>query len=94
MRLLEVNKGQNHYYYNIFFKKCFHQLPKNDDKKKFLYKIQVLYYDRSDASETIDVNKISKLYNIMKKYDIFHHWYFLDKRFKFQLMSAVEVMMS
>ena len=54
----------------------------------------MLYYDRSDASETIDVNKISKLYNIMKKYDIFHHWYFLDKRFKFQLMSAVEVMMS
>ena len=27
------NKGQNHYYYNIFLEKCSYQLPKNNDNK-------------------------------------------------------------
>ena len=40
----------------------------------------MLYYDRIDVSEGIDINKGS----ISKKCDICHYWYFLDKRFKFQ----------
>ena len=40
----------------------------------------MLYYDRSDVSEDIDVNKTSK----SKEHDICHYWYFLDKEFKFQ----------
>ena len=40
----------------------------------------MLYYDRTDVSEGIDVNKTNKL----KEYDICHYWYFLNKRFKFQ----------
>ena len=41
----------------------------------------MLYYDRIDFSEGIDINKGST----SKKCDICHYWYFLDKRFKFQL---------
>ena len=41
----------------------------------------MLYLDRIDVSEGIDVNKT----NASKKCDIYHHWYFLDKGFKFQL---------
>ena len=41
---------------------------------------KMLYYDRIDVSEGIDVNKTSKL----KECDICHYWYFLNKRFKFQ----------
>ena len=40
----------------------------------------MLYYDRIDVSEGIDVNKTSE----SKACDIFHYWYFLDKAFKFQ----------
>ena len=40
----------------------------------------MLYFDRIDVSEGIDVNK--KIHS--KEFDIFHHWYFLDKDFKFQ----------
>ena len=40
----------------------------------------MLYYDRIDISEGIDVNKISA----SKECDICHYWYFLDKGFKFQ----------
>ena len=36
-------------------------------------KIKMLYFDR--------INKTSK----SKEYDICHHWYFLNKGFKFQL---------
>ena len=38
----------------------------------------MLYYDRID--EGIDVNKTSE----SKECDVCHHWYFLDKCFKFQ----------
>ena len=41
----------------------------------------MLYYDRIDASEGIDVNKTSE----SKKGNICHYWYILDKKFKFQL---------
>ena len=40
----------------------------------------MLYHDRIDVSEGIDVNKTSK----SKKCDICHYWYFLDIEFKFQ----------
>ena len=40
----------------------------------------MIYNDRIDASERIDVNKTSK----SKECNIYHHWYFLNKEFKFQ----------
>ena len=40
----------------------------------------MLYFDRIDVSERIDVNKIIA----SKDFDICHYWYFLDYRFKFQ----------
>ena len=42
--------------------------------------IKMIYYDRIDVSEGIDVNKVSE----SKEYDICHYWYFLNKVFKFQ----------
>ena len=40
----------------------------------------MLHYDRTDISETIDVNKTST----SKECIICHYWHFLDKGFKFQ----------
>ena len=40
----------------------------------------MLYYDRIDASEGIDVNEISA----SKEFDVCHYWYFLNYSFKFQ----------
>ena len=40
----------------------------------------MLYYDRIDVSEGIDVNKTSA----SKQCDICHRWYFLNYTFKFQ----------
>ena len=40
----------------------------------------MLYYDRIDVSEGIDVNKTSA----SKECDICHYWYFLTYGFKFQ----------
>ena len=40
----------------------------------------MLYDNRIDISEEIDVNKTSK----SKECDICNYWYFLDKGFKFQ----------
>ena len=40
----------------------------------------MLYYDRIDVSEGIDVNKTSA----SKECDICHYWYFLYYSFKFQ----------
>ena len=42
--------------------------------------IKMLYYDKIEVSEGIDVNKTSE----SKKRDICHYWFFLDKGFKFQ----------
>ena len=47
----------------------------------------MLYYDRIDLSEGIDVNKTSE----SKDCDICHYWYFLDKGFN--QMFAIGVMM-
>ena len=41
----------------------------------------MLYYVRIDAFEGIDINKTSA----SKECDIWHYWYFLIKRLKFQL---------
>ena len=41
----------------------------------------MLYYDRIDVSEGIDVNKTSA----STECDICHYWYFLNYSFKFQL---------
>ena len=43
-------------------------------------KIEILYYDRIDVSEGININKTSK----SKECDNCHYWYFLNKGFKFQ----------
>ena len=40
----------------------------------------MLYYDRIDVSQGIDVNKTSK----SKEGDICHYWQFLNKGFRFQ----------
>ena len=40
----------------------------------------MLYFDRIEVSEGINVNKTSK----SKESNIFHYWYFLCKGFKFQ----------
>ena len=40
----------------------------------------MLYFERIDVSEGIDVNKTSE----SKECDICHYWYFLNKQFKFQ----------
>ena len=40
----------------------------------------MLYFDRIDIFERIDINKTSAL----KERDICHYWYFLNKGFKFQ----------
>ena len=40
----------------------------------------MLYFDRIDVSEGIDVNKTSA----SKKYNICRYWYFLNFSFKFQ----------
>ena len=41
----------------------------------------MLYYDRIDVSEGIDVNKSSA----SKERDVCYYWYFLNYSFKFQL---------
>ena len=46
----------------------------------------MLYYDGTEVSEGIIVNKKRK----SKECDICHYWYFIYKKFKFQLV----VMMS
>ena len=42
---------------------------------------KMLYYDRIDVSEEIDINKTSAL----RERDICHYCYFVNKEFKFQL---------
>ena len=40
----------------------------------------MLYYDRIDVSQGIDVNKTS----VSQDYDVCHYWYFLNYSFKLQ----------
>ena len=46
----------------------------------FIQITKMLYYDRIEVSEGIDVNKTST----SKECDICHYWYFLNYSFKFQ----------
>ena len=48
----------------------------------------MLYYDRINDFEEIDVNKTSA----SKECDVFHYWYFLKSSFEFQPMSVIGVM--
>ena len=45
-----------------------------------VYIIQMLYFDRIDVSEGIDLNKTRE----SKESDVCHYWYFLNKVFRFQ----------
>ena len=45
-----------------------------------LYEVLILEYDRIDISEGIDIKKT----NASRECDIWHHWYFLDKKFKYE----------
>ena len=47
----------------------------------------MLYFDKIDVSEGIDVNKIS----VSREYDIFHYWYFLNYSFNFQPNQISEI---
>ena len=42
--------------------------------------IKMLYFDRTDVSEGVDIDKTS----ISKESDNCHYWYFLNKEFKLQ----------
>ena len=46
----------------------------------------MLYYDRIDISEGIDVNKTST----SKECIICHYWYFLDNGFEFQSFNVYQ----
>ena len=49
----------------------------------------MLYYDRIDVSEEIDVNKTRE----SKQCNICHYWYFLNKGFlNFNHINAIDVM--
>ena len=48
----------------------------------------MLYYDRTDVSEGIDVNKTSEL----KEDHICHYWYFYLKGLRFNQISVMGVM--
>ena len=49
--------------------------------------IKMLYYDRIDVFEGIDIKT-----SVSKQCDICHYWYFLNKGFKFQPLYAIDVM--
>ena len=48
----------------------------------------MIYYDRIDVSEGIDVNKTSE----SKECNICHYWYFLNEGFSSNYMYAIDVM--
>ena len=58
------------YYLQVFSDECLYKLEI----------IKMVYYDRIDVSEGIDVNKTSA----SKECDVCLYWYFLNYRFKFQ----------
>ena len=51
------------------------------EKKVLINPINMLYYDRIDVSEGIDINKAS----VSKQCGICHYQYFLGKGFKFAI---------
>ena len=65
------NENHNRYYYKVFLENV------------EVNSIDILYYDRIEVSEGININNLSA----SKECIICHYWYFLDKRFKFQPMN-------
>ena len=53
-----------------------------------VYILQMLYFDRIDVSEGIDVNKTSA----SKEYNICYYWYFLNYSLSFNQMSPINAM--
>ena len=76
-----VNKNKNEYYYNIILEKDSY---KNKSNTEYFYMnfsiLYMLYFDRIDVSEGIDVNKKCA----SKECNICHYWYFFNYSFKFQ----------
>ena len=72
----------------IIVARTFYIKTKNVTLKIFLanclYKVKMLYFHRIDISHCIDANKI----NALKKCNLYHYWYFLDKGFTFQLNAC------
>ena len=62
---------ENKYYPQVFLDEYLHKM---------------IYYDRTDVSEGIDVNKT----RASKECDVCHYWYFL--RYSFNHVSAIDVM--
>ena len=60
----------NKYYPQVFLDECLYKL----------WIIKMIYYNRIDISEGIDVNKTGAL----KESDVYHYWYFLNYNFMFQ----------
>ena len=63
----------------------------NEGKNRYYYNVHInnitmTYYDKSDVSEGIDVNKT----NESKEGDVCHYWYFLDKGFKVQTYAFTD----
>ena len=54
-----------------------------------MYKLKMLYFDRTDAFQGIDVNKTSA----SKEYDICHCCYSLEKEFKLPPIPGMAPMM-
>ena len=61
----------NKYYPQVFLDECLHKFQNN---------IKMLYFDRTDVSEGVDVSKTSA----SKECDNCHYWYSLNKGFNFQ----------
>ena len=74
-----VNKNKNHYYYTTLLEKGSYKDKSNTRYFQMnLCMLYMLYFDRVDVSEEIEVNKTSA----SKECDICHYWYFLNKGFK------------
>ena len=50
--------------------------------------IKMLYFDKTDVSEGIDVNKTSA----SKDCDVCHYWYFLNYSFCFNQFFSIDVL--
>ena len=79
--LIRIKIDTTKHCYNIFLEKGLYKDKFNT--RYFLMNVcilQMLYFDRIEISERMDVNKTSAL----KRCDICHYWYFLNYSFKFQ----------
>ena len=76
-----VNNNKNNYYYNIFSEKGSYKDKSNTEYFQMnVYILEMLYFDKIDVSEEINVNKAST----SKECDACHYLYFLNYSFKLQ----------